>query len=252
MVAQCPKCGHRQPPGAPAICPACGLVFAKYEAAQRGEPPRRARASVAASADAAPWWEDYLAVPERVETWQVAARAALYAFFVVWGWRLWALDIRTGEIGASLTHAVNLVFHEAGHVLFWPFGEFLRIAGGTLLQWLMPVAALVALRRTAHDNFGASLALWWLAISVIDAAPYAYDARHPQLVLLHGGTGDTGAHDWVEMLGDLGLLSRAHGVGHLLHWAGFALLALANGWGALVLRRQWRSRNDGPEPAPPD
>ncbi len=253
MFPQCPKCRHKLDAGtAPKTCPACGLVFAKYLAAQRGEPVRRVAADVAAPADAGPWWERFLAVPSGAAPGAVVARAAVYAFFVVWGWRLWALDIATGEIGGSFTHAINLVFHEAGHVVFWPFGEFLRIAGGTLLQWLMPIVALVALRRTNGDNFGASLALWWLAVSVLDAAPYAYDALHPQLVLLGGYTGDEGPHDWIEMLGDLGLLGRAHGVGRMLHWAGFALLAVANAWGALVLLRLWRRRAGGPHAADVD
>jgi len=247
MFRACPKCRRPLDAGAaPAICPGCGLVFAKYLAAQRGEPVRVAARDAANREDDTPWRERLLAVPPRVETWIVTLRIALYAVLVAWGWRLWAMDIRTGEIGGSFTHAVNLVFHEAGHVLFWPLGNFMQIAGGTLMQWLMPVAALVALHHRNRDNFGASLALWWLAISVIDAAPYAYDALHPQLVLLGGRTGDDGAHDWIEMLGDLRLLAHAQHIGRLLHWAGFALLLLANVWGALVLRRQWRNRTSEP------
>jgi hypothetical protein len=247
MFRACPKC--RRPldaKAAPSICPGCGLVFAKYLAAQRGEPVRASARGTAAAEDDARWWERFVAAPPRVETWIVALRIATYAVFLAWGWRLWAMDIRTGEVGGSFMHAINLVFHEAGHVVFWPLGNFLMIAGGTLMQWLMPVAALVALHYRNRDNFGASLALWWLAISVIDAAPYAYDALHPQLVLLGGHTGDDGPHDWIEMLGDLRLLSHAQRVGHLLHWAGFALLLLANVWGALVLRRQWRNRTSEP------
>ncbi len=243
MLPVCPKCRSPVPrESTSGTCANCGLVFAKYLAAQRGEPPRGT--SREPHGDEPPGWARLLAVPERVETWIVAGRIALWIAFVAWGWRLWTMDIRTGEIGGSIMHAINLVFHEAGHVVFWPFGDFLHVAGGTLGQWLMPVVALVALHRHG-DNFGASIALWWLAVSVVDAAPYAYDALHPQLVLLGGGTGEEGGHDWVEMLGDLRLLSRAHGVGHLLHWTGALLLALANGWGALLLVRQWRNRTSG-------
>lgn len=240
MLPLCPKCRTPVPSGSNAgTCANCGLVFAKYLAAQRGEPPRGL--SREPHEPDAPGWERLLAVPERVETWIVVARFALWIVFLAWGWRLWAMDIRTGQIGESFMHAINLVFHEAGHVIFWPFGDFLHVAGGTLVQWLIPIVALVALHRNG-DNLGASIALWWLAQSVIDAAPYAYDALHPQLVLLGGGTGEEGGHDWVAMLGDLGMLRRAHGVGHLLHWAGALLLVAANGWGAAVLVRQWRNR----------
>jgi hypothetical protein len=34
---------------------------------------------------------------------------------------------------------LNLVIHEAGHVVFRPFGEFLMIAGGSLFQVIVPV-----------------------------------------------------------------------------------------------------------------
>jgi len=93
---------------------------------------------------------------------------------------------------------------------------------------------------------GASLALWWLAVSVMDAAPYAYDALHPQLILLGGRTGDDGPHDWIEMLGDLGLLSRTHGVGRMPHGSGLVLMLAAHAWGALLLLRQFRNRTDRP------
>lgn len=38
---------------------------------------------------------------------------------------------------------VDLVFHEAGHVIFGPFGEFIGILGGSLMQVLIP-AGIVA------------------------------------------------------------------------------------------------------------
>jgi len=44
------------------------------------------------------------------------------------------------------------------------------------------------------------------------------------------------------MPGDTGLLKRTHGVGRLLQVIGLVLMLLANVWGALVLRRQFRSR----------
>ncbi len=46
------------------------------------------------------------------------------------------------EISESFMHRVNLVFHEAGHVIFMPFGRFLSILGGTLGQWLIPFIVL--------------------------------------------------------------------------------------------------------------
>jgi hypothetical protein len=242
MFPRCPKCGRPLDAAlAPSACPGCGLVFAKYLAVQRGEPPR-AEATAPSPDDAGPWWERFLEVPAQCANWQVYARAGAWVFLLVWGWRIGFMDIRRGEIGESFIHGINLVFHEAGHVFFMFFGRFLHVAGGTLGQWLMPVIVGVALHWKNRDNFGASLALWWLATSFMDAAPYAWDAADPVLPLLGGGTGADGAHDWIIMLGDAGLLKRAHGVGRLLHVTGCALMLVANLWGLLVLRRQFHRR----------
>jgi hypothetical protein len=247
MFPVCPKCRHRLATPAGAIaCPACGLVFAKFVAAQQGAPLRDAAAEPVDARDP----DDTLLarllwVPERVEAWQVYARMALFALLVAWGWRIASLSIRTGEIGSSFIHGPHLVFHEAGHVLFMAFGEFMTIAGGTLMQLIVPIVLGVALQVKNRDNFGASVALWWLATSFMDCAPYAFDALQPQLVLLGGRTGEDGPHDWIHMLGELGLLRRAHAVGYALHGIGVALMLAANAWGAWLLWRQFRNRTDG-------
>ena len=54
----------------------------------------------------------------------------------------------------TLLHLTVILFHEAGHVFFVPFGEALRVAGGTLGQLLIPLVCAVALQRRG-DNFGA-------------------------------------------------------------------------------------------------
>jgi hypothetical protein len=41
------------------------------------------------------------------------------------------------EINYSFMHLVDLIFHEAGHVLFIPFDRFMTILGGPLTQLLM-------------------------------------------------------------------------------------------------------------------
>ena len=45
-------------------------------------------------------------------------------------------------------HGVNLIFHEAGHVIFGFFGEFIAVLGGSLNQVLIPLIAAVAFLRT--------------------------------------------------------------------------------------------------------
>ena len=61
-------------------------------------------------------------------------RVGLWAAFAFWGVVLIRMDYRSGEIGASFLHRPLLIFHEAGHVVFRLFGEWMTIFGGTLEQ----------------------------------------------------------------------------------------------------------------------
>jgi hypothetical protein len=176
----------------------------------------------------------------RVDPFAFYGRCGLYAAFVIWGLYFVSLDLRTNEIGDSFMHRVNLVFHEAGHVIFMPFGHFMMVLGGTLGQLLMPLIAGAMLLYKNRDAFGASVALWWLGQSFMDAAPYINDARDLQLMLLGGGTGQDrpGIHDWENILLDLGLIEHERTVAMIAERLGEALLVLALVWGALVLRQQ--------------
>jgi hypothetical protein len=250
MFPVCPKCRHHlaAPSGATA-CPACGLVFAKFVAAQSGAPlralPGELRADPVDDDGGTGIAARLLWVPERVEAWQVYARAVLFGLLTLWGWRLAAMDIRTGEMGGSFIHLPHLVFHEAGHVIFMAFGELMHLAGGTIGQLAVPIILGVALHMKNRDNFGASIALWWLATSFMDCAPYAYDAHDPRLMLLTGRTGEDGPHDWIDMLGILGIGQHARAIGHALHSIGVALMLAANVWGGYILWRQYRNRTEG-------
>ena len=46
-----------------------------------------------------------------------------------------------------------------------------------------------------RDPFGASIGLWFFGVSLLELAPYMFDALHPQLMLLSGMTGQEGRHD---------------------------------------------------------
>ena len=159
-------------------------------------------------------------------------------FFGLWGLRLIWMDHRTGDIGSSFLHGPLLVFHEAGHVIFRLFGEFMTILGGTLGQLLMPAILCGAILFKNRDPFGAAIGLWLVGVSLLDIAPYVYDALQPQLVLLGGHTGEEGGHDWMYLLGETGLLKRAHGLGWLVHKLGALVVLLSIYWGGWVLWQQ--------------
>jgi hypothetical protein len=177
-------------------------------------------------------------VPPRVDPIAFWARVALLVVFAVWGVAHIMLDYRTGEIGAAFLHRPLLVFHEAGHVVFMPFGQFLMVAGGTLGQLIMPLVLAGALLFKNRDPFGASIGVWLVGVSLLDIAPYAYDARDPQLILLGGHTGEEGGHDWIYLLGTFGMVAKSQAVGWFIHKLGALVIVLAIAWGAWLLKQQ--------------
>ncbi len=248
MYQKCPVCGHQRAAddrSDPGICPRCGLVFAKWVSRTLGTAPMprvtRDEDRVVGTG------EDLLArltyVEPRTDPIYFWSRVAAYALLFAWGWYFILLDFRSNEIGESFLHRVNLVFHEAGHVLFMPFGSFMMTLGGTLGQLLMPLIAGTALVLRNHDNFGGSVGLWWLGQSCMDCAPYIADARALQLQLLGGGTGQDrpGRHDWENILLDLNLLHRDTAIAAGADAIGTVLMLIAFVWGGYILLRQHRN-----------
>ena len=189
-----------------------------------------------------------LYVPARVESLGFYGRCAAYAFFLVWGWRLYAMDVGAADIMNSFMHLMLLPIHEAGHLLFIPFGRFMSVLGGSLFQVLLPLVLMGAfvfgLGGSRRDNFAASLMLWWAAVSIIDVAPYIWDAFDPKMMLLGGKTGaESDGHDWQNILGDLGLIKHAHRIAALAHGLGLAVMLAAYAWGAALLYLQFGRRN---------
>jgi len=239
MYSRCPKCAHAPLPAEqafPVACPACGVILAKV-----GKAPGREAAATAAleeDGDAASWTALLWHVPHRVDNTRFWFRAALWLAFAAWGGVLIAQDFRSGEIGSSFLHRPLLIFHEAGHLIFMPFGEWMAIAGGTLGQLIMPTVMAGALLWKNRDPFGASFGLWLLGVSLLDVAPYMYDALQPRLMLLSGRTGEEGGHDWIYLFSSLGWLGKAQAIGALTHKLGALVVLLASAWGAALLWRQ--------------
>lgn len=189
-----------------------------------------------------------LYVPGRVGSLAFYGRCAAYAFFFIWGWRLYAMDVGAADIMNSFMHLIVLPIHEAGHLLFIPLGRFMSVLGGSLLQVLLPLVLMASFifgfGGSRRDNFAASLMLWWAAASIIDVAPYIWDAFDPKMMLLGGKTGaESDGHDWQNILGDLGLIKRAHLVAGIAHTLGLTVMLIANAWGAALLYFQFHRRD---------
>ncbi len=168
-----------------------------------------------------------------VQHWQ----AWLLVGFACWGVALMRLNYRTGELATSFLHGPLLVFHEAGHVIFRLFGDWMAVMGGTLGQLIMPAVLCAALLIKNGDRFGASIGAWLFGVSVLDIAPYLYDAAAPQLTLLNGESGEAGGHDWIYLLDSLGWLGHSQALGTAVYALGCVLVSAALAWGA---REVWR------------
>jgi len=103
----------------------------------------------------------------------------------------------------------DVVIHEVGHKLFGFFGEFMGVAGGTLLQLLAPAIALIILLRQM-EFFGLPLCGFWLSDNLYSVARYVADARAQarDYVTMGVNTGEPveATHDWEYLLSRFNLL----------------------------------------------
>jgi hypothetical protein len=135
----------------------------------------------------------------------------------------------------SFVHLINLVFHEAGHIIFSPLGEFMTVLGGSLMQILVPLVCAGAFLVQQDDRFGASICVWWAGESLMDLAPYINDARDLKLMLLGGPADEVEGHDWEAILTSLGWIHRDHAIANAAWWIAMLLMIAALSWSALIL-----------------
>jgi hypothetical protein len=154
------------------------------------------------------------------------ARWALVAGLAIWTIRF-ARTPLSSDAMQSFLHLPDLVFHEAGHIIFSPFGEFMTMFGGSLLQFLVPVIAGIAFIRQ-DDAFSSAICAWWAGQNLVDLAPYIADARSLSLVLLGGRTGaEVEGHDWEFILTRLGVTHLDRQIGYTAYAIGIAIMVAA-------------------------
>lgn len=232
----CPKCAR--PLTEPVeSCPACGVIFAKLAQVEY-------RSTLAPEQTVGRFLRQFLL---QVEPGQhrllIGVKAAFLLLLGIYGLRLIFTPIVEFPSTSWWLHAVNLVFHEAGHVLFMPFGRFLQVLGGSLGQLLIPAVVIGAFLRR-QDPYGAAVGTWWLGESLLDLAPYINDARAGQMMLLGGVTGSQveDYHDWEILLTRLGMLSYDHALAQVAYTIGTLLMLAALLWGSTLLLQSWHQR----------
>jgi hypothetical protein len=164
-----------------------------------------------------------------------AGRLVLLLLLSWWTVEFLARPMRQDIVGSSFLHVISIPFHEAGHLIFAPFGDLMTSLGGSLMQVLVPVVCGVAFLTTSPNPFGAAVMAWWAGENLIDVAMYIDDARSLSLVLLGGQTGaEVEGHDWEHILQRLGLLHRDHQIAWTAHAAGAVIMIAAIVYGATL------------------
>ena len=242
---KCPKCDFEQI-NQTEECPKCGIIFDKYLKLIKNRSRVVSLKSQTAvnKIDKKAFIKDlFFYVKPEANPLILGARTLFFIIILIWGFKFISSPMDSGYVMDSFWHLVNLPFHEAGHLIFRPFGRFMTSLGGSLSQLLIPLLCMAVFLLKTRDTFGATFALWWFGENFMDLAPYINDARSLTLPLLGGNTGRTspyGFHDWDFILNEAGLIRYDHTLADLAFAIGCLLMICAFFWGGYVLLKQYR------------
>ena len=133
-------------------------------------------------------------------------RFAMIAFVA---WYFFSCAMHTPS-GWYFIDNVDLVIHEAGHVVFALFGHMVYVLGGSIMQVLFPLIFLFAFLKQG-DRLSATVMASWAGYSLVNVGVYMADAIPLQLPLL---SGDSSTHDWLYLFSHFGILSSSPAIGN--------------------------------------
>ena len=168
---------------------------------------------------------------------------------LLWLWFAWLAVHYTRDVNyGGFLDGLNLGIHEFGHLVCMPFGKFITVLGGSLVQCLVPVISIFMFRRQG-DYFAYSFSLVWLGTNLFGVARYIADARALKLDLVTpfgGGDSDNDVgHDWNWILDQLGWLSQDVKIAAVARALAFPCLWLGVLWGAWIIWRMILDRQPG-------
>ena len=136
-------------------------------------------------------------------------------------------------INHFIVHSVHLIFHEAGHfICMFSGSQFIHVAGGTLMQLLIPIILGLYFCFVRKDVYAMSFMFLWLGSSLFDVAVYAKDAIYMNLDLFGG---DGVIHDWNYLLDTLGVLKYTSQIAKFIYSLGMFSIIIGAIWGVYNL-----------------
>jgi len=183
-------------------------------------------------------WVERLPFLEPLENeWQRVPLAALIVASAFYGLFLWQAARGSGPF--LMIDLVFIPVHEGGHLLFRFFGEFLSVAGGTILQLSVPLmlATFFFFQRQVQ---GVAFCLFFFFEQFLPISVYMADARAQELPLLTVGDADDVIHDWNYLFDRFGVLEHDTQIAHavqIIGWIGMILTTAWMIWRSVVSRR---------------
>ena len=118
---------------------------------------------------------------------------------------------------------VNLIFHEAGHTIFFFLGNFLQVVAGSATQILIPLLISIYFFYK-NEKLNGSIIMLWVGQNVLNVSLYIGDAALMQLELLGG---DAVVHDWNYILTTLGLIRYTNIIASISFIIGICIIIVA-------------------------
>jgi hypothetical protein len=171
------------------------------------------------------------------EDWEPVSRV------VAAGWvAFYAIVLLGAASGGGVARWFDLVFvpiHEGGHLLFGWFGShWLMVAGGTLLQLLVPfaLAAYFAFHRQIP---GTAFCGFFFFEQFLPIGTYMADSRSQSLTYVTVGDPDQAEHDWSYLFSHAGLLGYDVQIGGAVKILGVIGMLAVVAW---LIWRAWPRR----------
>jgi len=163
-----------------------------------------------------------MALFEDFPDWKPVSRVACIAWLVFYF--LFLLYALLDTSGFLIIDFANLMIHEAGHMLFAPFGYTIRILGGTLNELLVPLLCAAAF-WWKRETTAVAFCSFWFFENFLYIGSYMSDARTAAQPLV--GSDES---DWTILFTQWGVLIHDQQIGQTMRDLGYLGMLAAAAW----------------------